>query len=274
MYGRWQRRLVAVLAASVAAVAVRATVAEPATSQPTGADAPTTGPAGAAGVAVSTNNPSSPDLRAVQQTLGRLADAESKAGHAADFLALLSKANREDVGPIDPVAWGDVDREIERFRLTWQGQFGSGFDLNDKEAFVFAEPNVRMLRGVDRATVLAQARKMASTPAQIAAIEQAPRGETATSAKAVVMLRAEGSAKPLALFVVNEKDAKGQPAWRVEVSGRVTGPALHDSLLRHLRTLSDTRASWPSNIDQGYSFAAHHLLAAITEAGEPDPATR
>ncbi len=267
---KWRKpAAAAVLAgAAAAAFATRTTVAQDATMP--SATPPATQPAGGLPVASSTSNPSSPDLRAVQQTLGQVAGEASQGGHARQLVAILAKANRDAIGTVDETSWADVDHEVDRFRKTWQSQFGVGFDLNDKEAFVFAEPNVRMLRGTDRQAVLAEARKVALSGDVKAEIDAAPDAAGRNAGKAVVMMGAEGSAKPLTLFVVSEgKTDKGDPIWRVEVPSGVSARSLHDSLLHHLKVVTDSRASWPSNIDQAYGFVAHHLLAAVAEKPVP-----
>ena len=260
---KWRKPAVVVASAmAAAALTVRTAVADDAP--------PASQPAAGAILASSTNNPSSPDLRAVQQTLAQVVEQASAGGHCRQLVGLLSKGNRDAIGDVDPVSWADVDREVDRFRKTWQSQFGVGFNLEDKEAFVFAEPNVRMLRGTDRDAVLAEARRVAGSSEVKADIDAAPNGAKANAGKAVVMMAAEGSARPLTLFVISEgKDKDGQPAWRIEVPSGVSARSLHDSLLHHLKVVTDSRASWPSNIDQAYSFVSHHLLAAVAERPGP-----
>ncbi len=203
-----------------------------ATPQPPGADAtPLT--------------PSTPDMKAVQDLLGRATGDATTAGRTADVLKLISRADHDRLGT--PGDWADVDRAADAFRAAWQARFGLSFTLADKIPIVMTEPAVHV-------TGLEPSGGGSSTQ---------PSTERKTNV--TVVLADPGGHAAVDVRLVNE--GTGKADWHVVLPAAATAATLHDGLLRELSVITADQAKWPTDVDQAYVYVTQHVLAAVGTAG-------
>ncbi len=190
--------------------------------------------------------PTTPDMKAVQDLLGRATD-DIVLGHGPDLIGLLSRADRNRINA--PGDWPDVDKAAEGFRSAWQARFGSSFKLADKIPVVMSEPAVHVT-GLE---------PTAGGPST------APTAVRKTNAS--VVLKSPGRRSATAVKLANEGTNK--PDWRFDLPDTVTAESLHASLLQHLNAITANQTRWPTDVDQAYVYATQHLLAAIGDAAAP-----
>ena len=188
--------------------------------------------------------PSTPDMKAVQDLLGRAADDATTPGRSAELITLLARRDRDRIG--SPAGWADVDRAADGFRDAWRARFGLSFKLADKIPIVITEPVVHVT---------------SMTPTDAAPSTQ-PRSSRRQSV--TVELSDPGRHSVATLHLVNE--GKGKAEWHFDVPDAVTAAALHDSLLRHLTAVTADQSAWPTDVDQAYVYVTQHVLAALAEA--------
>ena len=192
--------------------------------------------------------PGTPDMKAVQDLLGRAAADATTPGKSADLLSLLAGHDRDRMAA--PGDWSDVDRAAAAFNSAWQAKFGASFNLADKIPVVMTEPAVHVA-GLD-----------APPPATGPAATQ----PTAVRMKNVtVVLSDPGRHSVARIRLVNEGTGKSE--WRFDLSDATTAAALHDSLLRHLTAITDAQQRWPTDVAQAYVYVTQHVLSAVAEAG-------
>jgi hypothetical protein len=192
-------------------------------------------------------NPATPDMKAVQDLLGRTMDDVAN-GRGPDLIALLSRADRGRLNA--PADWPDVDHAAEAFRNAWQAKFGTSFKVGDKISVVMSEPNVHVsgLEPVSGGSTTAPAAPVRKTTADVTL--EGPARRTATN-----------------LHLLNEGTDK--PDWHVDLPDSVTADSLHDSLIRHLNTVTADQNRWPTDVDQAYVYVTEHLLSAVGDAAKP-----
>ena len=195
--------------------------------------------------------PSTPAVKAVQDLLGKSVTAVIAGHHGHDLVALLTKADRDRIG--DPPAgdWSDVDAAAEAFQSAWQAQYGASFNVSDKIPLAFTEPTMH----VD-----------GLTPTTGPTTGDAAAAGRPGSAPVTVTLTGPARRSGVLLHVIHDGPADGD--WRLSLPATVTAASLHDSLLRHLKVVTENQKSWPTDVGQAYVYATQHLLAAV---GEPTP---
>jgi len=71
-----------------------------------------------------------------------------------------------------------------------------------------------------------------------------------------------------ALTIVNEGGLGNM--WRLTTPGTLSARQLSDSLGTHIKILCDNKASWPSDVKEGYWKVSHHVLTAIANPTAPN----
>jgi hypothetical protein len=71
--------------------------------------------------------PATPDMKAVQDLLGRAIDDATTSGRSADLLTLLARRDRDRINT--PGDWSDVDHAADGFRAAWRARFGLRFKV-------------------------------------------------------------------------------------------------------------------------------------------------
>ncbi len=185
--------------------------------------------------------PTTPEMKAVQQLLGRAADDVTAGGRSADLLSLLARHDRDRMG--HPADWADVDRAAGAFRSAWQARFGISFKLADKISIVLAEPNVHVT----------------ATEPPPAAPSTQPTSARLTGI--TLLLTGPGGRSVVTVRLANEGSDKVD--WRFDLPDSVTPAGLHDTLLKNLTGLTADPSRWPTDVDQAYVFATQRALAAL-----------
>src|SRR5262249_33532707 len=71
-------------------------------------------------------------------------------------------------------------------------------------------------------------------------------------------------------WVVLRKEGGIGNTWRLDMSDKVSGQALADSLVEHVSKIEDSKASWPADANDAYRMIAHHVAIALaTGTGQP-----
>ncbi len=186
--------------------------------------------------------PSTPDMKAVQDLLGRATDAMAAGGHSGELTGMLARHDRDRMAGA-PSDAADLDAAAAAFRAAWQARFGASFKVSDKIAIVFTEPDVHVA-GVE-------------PPPAAPSTQPTPQRKTAVT----LALTGPGNRSTVTIHLANEGTAKAD--WHFDLPDSVTAATLHDTVLRNLGTVTAAHAQWPTDVDQAYVFVAEHLLASM-----------
>ncbi len=200
--------------------------------------------------------PSTPDMKAVQDLLGRAAGAAVTPGHGRDLMKLLAKPARDRLAAGGPGDWSDVDAAAAAFAAAWQAKFGTSFKVDDKIPVVFTEPAFHVT-GLESA---------ASPPTTA---PSADPSATPRKTQVTVVLTDPAHRGSVSLPLVNEGGDK--PVWRFAMPDTATAATLHASLLRRLTAVTADQQRWPTDVDQAYVYVTQHLLVAVADAAAPKP---
>lgn len=64
-------------------------------------------------------------------------------------------------------------------------------------------------------------------------------------------------------WVVLRKEEGIGNTWRLDMSDKVSGQALADSLVEHVTTIENSKANWPTDVNDAYRMIAHHVAVAL-----------
>lgn len=93
------------------------------------------------------------------------------------------------------------------------------------------------------------------------------RGDMATETHATVVVPAnpQHKAQQVTVHLVNEGTLTD--AWRIDIPDTINRQQLRDNLSRHLTEVTQSQSSWPTDVNEAYTFVSHHVLAALTDTG-------
>jgi len=57
-------------------------------------------------------------------------------------------------------------------------------------------------------------------------------------------------------------------AWKIDVPDSVDARKLYDNLLNHLTMFDEQKAQWPTDVNDAYRLASHHVLMAVMDVND------
>ena len=78
---------------------------------------------------------------------------------------------------------------------------------------------------------------------------------------ATVMIPASHGLPELAIPMIHEFPM----SWKIDVPDDLDSQQLHDRLLKHLTMFDENKDQWPSDVNDAYRMATHHVMGALFE---------
>jgi hypothetical protein len=189
-------------------------------------------------------------------------DAVSK-GDFNKVVGQFDKVNENRLGKDASANDNDLDNKVGIFLADWKAKYGNDFKLSKDEAAALDAGGIEYFQGykdADKATMAKMmGNDMTGTPN--------PTTHPADMMKntATVYIPASHGLPALLLYFVNQGSAGND--WRL-VNPNITGLGeLKSNLISQLTTLDGTKATWPTDENDGYRAVTHHLMMAITGNG-------
>ena len=249
----------------------------------------------------------SPDAKEIRRDLGKITDAALSRDAVDKLDNWFAKADRDRLGKAGDKKYGDLQDTVTAFRNDWKTKYSQDFNFKNDEV---ALANYQILQGDmgetarpagERTTPsgmdmnkpdtnrpdsnqpgqpgaavsgnIGDTAKTGDAAGQPAHTDRGDRADSKKMSTVIIPADPQHNLPQVTLHLVNEGTI--MDAWRLDIPDTVDAQKVATSLKDHLYMLGQQKDNWPSDQNQAYSLAAHHIFAALTDTqmsntGQPD----
>ncbi|HSV13859.1 MAG TPA: hypothetical protein VLI90_06340 [Tepidisphaeraceae bacterium] len=215
------------------------------------------------------NNPA-PDAKDIRSSIASLTNEAMTKGDLNHIVNRFVDADRNRIKNSDTYSqdYGQkLDGRIEQINETWKQKYGHTFDMkhaNDVLTDQFASIQQGQI-GRDAAlaseVIHNSERANLSNKDNAAGNDKGDENLEPGRGIAVVTVNSSHGLPDLRVPMIHEMPDQ----WKVNVPDSLTADKLRQNLLDHLTALGDSSSQWPSDENEAYRMAAHHVLMAVLD---------